>query len=156
MSAHAETAAAAVVIRRATPNDWDDVAALLRAAALLLDGAQEHIADFVLAERDGALVGCAAVEHYGDTGLLRSVAVAPSERGKGTGAALVGRCLTDAKRDGLQSVVLLTTTAPRYFPRFGFHTVERASVPELVRDSVEFRAVCCASAAVMRVTLLQD
>jgi amino-acid N-acetyltransferase len=155
MSANAEPQAAPVVIRAATPNDWNDVAALLGATALLLDGAREHIADFVVAERDGAIVGCAAVERYGEAGLLRSVAVTPAERGNGTGSALVSRCLEEAKRAGLRSVVLLTTTAPMYFPRFGFETIERASVPEAVQDSVEFRAVCCSSAAVMRVSLDQ-
>jgi len=65
--------------------------AALSAAGLPLDGAAEHLADFIIAERDRTIVGCAAVERYGDAGLLRSVAVAESERGHGLGAALVER-----------------------------------------------------------------
>ena len=38
----------------------------------------------------------AAIERHANAGLLRSVAVAESERGRGTGAALIERCLEDA------------------------------------------------------------
>jgi amino-acid N-acetyltransferase len=142
-----------VTIRRATPGDWNSVAALLVASNLPLDGAHDHIDGFAVAVRDGAIVGCAAIERYGDAGLLRSVAVAPSERGKGTGAALVERCLHDAATAGIRTLMLLTTTADRYFPRFGFEIVDREAVPETVRVSAEFRGACPASATVMRVAL---
>jgi amino-acid N-acetyltransferase len=93
------------------------------------------------------------VERYGAAGLLRSVAVTASERGKGTGAALVERCLTDARRSGIETMILLTTTADHYFPRFGFEVVDRAVVPEAVRESAEFRGACPASATVMQARL---
>ena len=138
------------VFREAAPNDWDAVAALLTSSSLPLDGAREHIHSFVLAERDGALVGCAAVERYGDAGLLRSVAVAAAERGRGTGVALVDRCITRARATDARTLVLLTTTAERFFPRFGFEVVDRTAVPASVRESAEFRGACPASATVMR------
>src|SRR5215204_2940199 len=142
-----------VVIRGAGPNDWDRVATLLSALSLPLDGAREHLANFVLAERAGTVVGCAAVERYADAGLLRSVAVTESERGKGAGAALVGRCLDDARAAGIRTLVLLTTSAERYFPRFGFEVIDRDAVPKSVRASAEFRGACPASASVMRLVL---
>ena len=146
------TDTAPISIRAATPNDWNAVAALLSASSLPLDGVREHLNQFVVADHPASgIAGCAAVERYGDAGLLRSVAVASSERGKGTGEALVRRCLADARAAGLGTVVLLTTTADRYFPRFGFEVVDRASVPESVRESAEFRGACPASATVMRV-----
>jgi L-amino acid N-acyltransferase YncA len=144
-----------VVVRRATPNDWAAIADLLSASQLPLAGAKDHIAEFVLAERGGALVGCAAVERYGDAGLLRSVAVAQPERGGGTGAALVRRCVDDAQASGLQVLVLLTTTAEGYFPRFGFEVIDRELVPEAVRESAEFRGACPDSAAAMRLVVRQ-
>ena len=146
-------AASRVVMRDAGPDDWDCIATLLSASSLPLDGAQEHLANFVLAERAGTVVGCAAVEQYADAGLLRSVAVTESERGKGAGAALVGRCLDDARAAGIRTLVLLTTSAERYFPRFGFEVIDRDVVPESVRASAEFRGACPASATVMRVVL---
>jgi amino-acid N-acetyltransferase len=49
--------------------------------------------------------------------------------------------------------LLLTTTAERYFPRFGFERVDRKDVPESVRASVEFTSACPSSAIVMRKSL---
>ena len=37
---------------------------------------------------------------------------------------------------------LLTTTAERFFPGFGFERVERVDVPASVQASVEFRSAC--------------
>jgi L-amino acid N-acyltransferase YncA len=142
-------AAPRVVIRGAGPNDWDRVAALLAASSLPLDGAREAPRQLRIAERRGTLVGCAAVERYGDAGLLRSIAVAESERGKGTGAALVGRCLEDARAAG-SGPRAADDVAERYFPRFGFEVIDRDAVPEGVRASAEFRGACPASATVMR------
>ena len=72
-----------VIFRCAQPPDWPALATLLAAANLPLDGAQDHLADFVLAVRDAELIGTAALERYGDYGLLRSVAVIASEHGRG-------------------------------------------------------------------------
>src|SRR5688500_14903195 len=143
----------AVTVRRAAPDDWSRVSALLTAAALPLDGASDRIGDFVVAERGDAVVGCAAVERYGSAGLLRSVAVAAAERGHGTGAALVHRCLDNASHSGVRTVVLLTTTAEQYFPRFGFAVIGREAVRDAVRASAEFQGACPASAIVMRALL---
>jgi amino-acid N-acetyltransferase len=137
-------------IRRAVPADWDRIASLLTTSSLPLDGAREHIEGFIVAERDGALVGSAVIERYANAGLLRSVAVAESERGRGTGAALIERCLKDAADHRLSALVLLTTTAAAWFPRFGFEAVDRDAVPDAVKDSAEFRGACPASAVVMQ------
>lgn len=143
-----------VTFRPAEIGDWPRVADLLSAADLPLEGAEDHLGDFQLAERDGTLVGCAALERYGRDGLLRSVAVWPEERGAGLGRALVGRVLERAAADGLHTVALLTTTAPDYFPRFGFRAIPRAAVPAAVQASVEFREACPASAVAMRLELV--
>jgi amino-acid N-acetyltransferase len=44
----------------------------------------------------------------------------------------------------------LTTTAERYFPKFGFERIERNDVPASVQASVEFTSACPSSAIVMR------
>ena len=140
-------------IRPASPADWSAIEALLEAARLPLDGARDHLASFVVADRGGAVVGCAGLERYGDAALLRSVAVAESERGRGVGVMLVERCLADARAEGLSTVLLLTTTAERFFPRFGFEIVDRSVVPDAVRESAEFRGACPASATLMRLAI---
>ena len=144
---------AALTVRRAAPNDWPLIAELLGALSLPLDGARDHLAEFVVAERRTLVVGCAAMERYADAGLLRSVAVLPAEQGRGTGRALVERCLRDAAASGIRTVVLLTTTADRYFPRYGFEIIARDGVPDAVRASAEFQGACPASATVMRLEL---
>ena len=150
-------------IRPATEADWDPISALLTASALPLHGAREHLGGFIVATREGsggggggggeAIVGCAAVERYGDAGLLRSVAVAEQERGTGLGVALVERCVADAAAAGIATLVLLTTTAAGFFPRFGFEVIDRAAVPDTLRGSAEMRGACPASATVMRLAL---
>lgn len=143
------------VIDVAAPDDWNAVAELLAASSLPLDGAREHLHGFVVARRGDAIVGCATVERYADAGLLRSVAVASAERGKRTGAALVDRCIADARKAGISQLVLLTTTAQHYFPRFGFEAIDRTAVPDALHESAELRGACPASATVMRLVLAQ-
>ncbi len=137
--------------RPAAPDDWTHIAALLTSVHLPLDGAQEHLDSFLAAFRADTLAGVAGLERYGSVGLLRSVAVA--ERGTGLGLELVRRLLDRAAADGLTHVVLLTTTAADYFPRFGFRRILRQDVPLAVQESVEFKSACPASAVVMELAL---
>jgi len=51
------------------------------------------------------------------------------------------------------AIYLLTTTADRYFPKFGFEPIQRADVPPMVQTSVEFTSACPSSATVMRKSL---
>ncbi|HET8622736.1 MAG TPA: arsenic resistance N-acetyltransferase ArsN2 [Gemmatimonadales bacterium] len=136
-------------LRPATAADHSAVAGLLNRAGLPLAGVSADLAGFVVAERDGRIVGTAAVEVYGATGLLRSVAVEPEFRSGGLGRAVVERALEAAERAGVADVFLLTTTAERYFPRFGFTAVPRDDAPEALEASAEFRGACPASAVLM-------
>jgi amino-acid N-acetyltransferase len=100
----------------------------------------------VTATRDGVLVGCAALEVYGRTGLLRSVAVEPSLQRSGVGRALVSDRLAAARAMKLDAVYLLTTTAADYFPRLGFIPGDRQNAPAELASSPEFASVCPSSA----------
>lgn len=141
------------LIRQALPTEWDAIAALLTTAQLPLDGAHELADRFLVAEAGGELLGCAVVESFGSAGLLRSVGVVPTRRSRGVGHALVTDLIASSRNGGLGALYLLTTTADRYFSRLGFEVIERADVPESLRDSVEFRSACPASATVMRLDL---
>ena len=143
-------------IRQATPHDWQSLATLLMAADLPLDGAKSHLSDFFLAFRDDVLIGSAGLERYGDTGLLRSLAVAVPERGHGLGQALVKHLLTYATSLRVRQVVLLTTTAADFFLRFGFQPISRAEFPMAAQASVEFREACAASATAMSIALVEE
>jgi N-acetylglutamate synthase-like GNAT family acetyltransferase len=122
---------------------------LLVASSLPLDGVREALDDFVVADAKGDIVGVAGLEVCCDNALLRSVAVQPEWRSHGLGRALVTRMISDAEARGLRALYLLTTTAERYFPGFGFRTIARDEVPEDLRETAEFRGACPASATVM-------
>jgi amino-acid N-acetyltransferase len=140
-------------ITLARTDDLPAVLKLLDRSELPRDGLAEHF-DIALVARDGAqVVGSAAIERYGDAGLLRSVAVDSAYRGQGLGARLVSAALDQALQEGLRAVYLLTTTAPDYFPRFGFAPIARDEVSPAVQESVEFTSACPASALVMRAEL---
>jgi protein-tyrosine-phosphatase/N-acetylglutamate synthase-like GNAT family acetyltransferase len=137
-----------ITLRDAAPADLAAVAALLTASHLPLAGVPHDLNGFVVAD-DGRIVGAAAVEVWGASGLLRSVAVDPAHQGRRLGAALVERALDRARAAGVEDVFLLTTTAEGYFPRHGFAVVSRDSVPAALRESEEFRGACPASAVLM-------
>lgn len=145
-----------LTFRQATNNDWPQIAVLLDAAHLPLAGAEEHQAEFLLAFQDQTLVGTAALERYGTTALLRSVSVLPVAQSQGLGQRLVRQALERASQLGIRQVVLLTTTAAHYFPRFGFRTIQRADVPLAAQVAVEFQEACPASATVMSIMLAQE
>jgi len=141
-----------MLIEFARPSDLPEVLELLRGHGLPLAGV-EQVSHLVVARDAGRVVGAAALELYADGALLRSVAVAPADQGQRVGHRLTEATLNAAREQGVDTVFLLTTTAERFFPRFGFERISRADVPASVQASVEFQSACPASAAVMRTRL---
>ena len=129
---------------RAAPRDVPEVEALLRAAGLPLDGAANAFELGVVGREapGGPIVAAAAIERYGDDGLLRSVVVAPAHRGSGVGRQLVAASERLARDSGIGDLWLLTETAVDWFPRLGYEVVERPVAAAAVGESVEFTTVC--------------
>jgi len=144
-----------VSLRQAGAADWPAIAALLQAHQLPLDGAQAHLATFVLAAQGQEVVGVAGAEVHGDVALLRSVAVAPGLQSQGIGALLVGTMKDQARRRGIRQLFLLTTGAAAYFTRHGFQPMDRAQAPHALAASAEFQGACPASATLMVATLAE-
>jgi amino-acid N-acetyltransferase len=139
-----------VTVVAAASADLETVESLLQRQRLPLEGLREPHQHMFVARAGNRLVGCASLELYEDAALLRSVAVDAAYRGSGVGAALTRAALRLAERAEVSSVYLLTTTADRYFSRFGFEAVDRADVPSTVLTSAEFTGACPSSAMVMR------
>ena len=99
------------------------------------------------------IAACAAVERYGEFGLLRSVAVDAGRRGAGLGERVVRRAIDEARANGVRSLLLLTTTASEWFPRFGFRFTARETVPAELNDSAELRGACPTTAVAMSLDL---
>jgi amino-acid N-acetyltransferase len=142
-----------VVLRAASAADYEQVLGLLRAADLPTAGLQRSLPDFLVAHDGDRVIAVIGLEVYGEAALLRSAVVDTSRRGTGLGRDLVSRLLEHARRRGVREVYLLTTTAERYFPRFGFTRVARDAVAPEVQASEEFRGACPDSAVAMRKAL---
>jgi amino-acid N-acetyltransferase len=143
-------------IRPASARDLQPASALLAEAGLPLDGFAEHLRNALVATRGSDVVGVVELELYGEAALLRSLVVAPAERGTRLGERLTTDALALARKSGARDVYLLTQTAERFFPRFGFTAEDRARAPQALRHSEEFRTACPASAVMMRARLTKD
>lgn len=143
------TVDARITLRAARSDELPAVEALLVENNLPVLGVADDFGDFIVAEHEGRIIGVTGLERCGDDGLLRSAVVASDWRGKGVGAALVERVIETAEDSGVRGLYLLTTTAERYFPAFGFTAVPRESVPAGIRGTSEFTTACPASAVVM-------
>jgi amino-acid N-acetyltransferase len=142
-----------LTFRPATVADWPAVEALLLAAGLPLDGAREHIDNYLVGYAGGQLAAVAGLELYGRVALLRSVAVAGPLRGRGIGERLVEAVKARARQLELGSLYLLTTTAAPFFSQQGFSLTARSAMPSALQASRELQGVCPASATAMGVHL---
>ncbi len=138
-----------VTLRRAQPEDMAPVEALLLERGLPLDGLEEHLHRFWVADGEGTVLGTGGLEVHGRLGLLRSLAVQPESEGTGIGSRLTWQLLEEAVEQGLREVFLLTTNASDYFPRFGFVRLKRREVPAEIQSSALFKA-CPGEAVAMR------
>ena len=139
-----------VIISPARASEYDIVEALLERAHLPLDGLRDHFANGIVARAGNRIVGCAFLEMYETGVLLRSVAVEAEHRGAGVGTDLTRAAIRLAEGRLAPAIYLLTTTAERFFPRFGFAIVDRADIPAAVQASQEFTHACPSTAVVMR------
>lgn len=134
----------------AAAEDFAEVTALLAASGLPHeDLTPDHLTHFQTVRQDGQLLGVGGLEVYGESGLLRSLAVREEARGEGLGDLLVAALERAALEGGLSTLYLLTTTAAPFFAARGYASVDRSAVPEPVRQSAEFASICPASAACM-------
>jgi amino-acid N-acetyltransferase len=140
-------------IEPARADDADGILRLLELHHLPAAGLTDHLQTALVARMGGRIVGSVALEVYVDGALLRSVAVAPEQRGTGVGQALTREAIRLAEKLGMPALFLLTTTAERFFPKFGFEAIDRRDVPAGVQRSVEFTSACPATAIVMRKSL---
>lgn len=144
-----EIASTALTLRPALDRDWAAIEHLLRTEGLPLDGALDHLVNFVVGEVAGRVVCSAGLETYDEHALLRSVVVAPSDRGKGRGKQLVAYMLEQAAMHGVAHLYLLTTSAASFFAELGFEPVNRALLPDALQLSRELQGACPASATAM-------
>jgi len=101
----------------------------------------------VAREATGHVLGGIGLERAGRDALLRSLVVDSTRRGVGLGGLLVAAIESAARREGIDSLYLLTTTVPRFFARLGYRPIDRDQAPADLRQLDEFSTLCPASAA---------
>lgn len=138
------------LIRSAREGDFLQIVAILQEVGLMTDGLTPGMPDFYVADIGGTIVGCAALESDGSTGLLRSVGVLSTAQGAGIGRRLVEAVHERVMDLGLESVYLLTTTADEYFSRFGYESWEEENLPSVVTGSAEYVTCSASGATTMR------
>lgn len=137
--------AAALSVRRARMSDvdkiqqqvdfWSEKGEILPRSR---DNIIHDIQNFVVAEVDGQVVGCASLYIY-QTGLaeIRSVVVDEVAHGQGQGQALIQYLLEFAHQIELQKIIVLTYL-PKYFNKLGFTLIEKTSLADnIIEDSVQ-------------------
>ncbi len=135
--------AAAMSVRRAKMSDvdkiyqqvnfWADKGEILPRTR---DNIIHDIQNFVVAELDGEVVGCASLYIY-QTGLaeIRSVVIDQQAQNQGQGQALVQYLLEFAQQIELQQIIVLTYI-PQYFSKLGFSEINKDSLAEnIIEDS---------------------
>jgi len=137
-------------LRPADPDERTYAESLLADCGLPVADLPEGLDWLYCWEADGERVGVGGLQRRGDHALLRSVAIEESARGAGHGRALCERLLAEAAAEGVESVYLLTTTAPDFFASLGFEAVDRESAPEALRETAEFADLCPDAAVCMR------
>lgn len=118
----------------------------------------ENVRDFVVAEHDGAIVGCGALHLYGmHLAEIRSIAVVPEAKGLGAGRKLVEALLGEAERHHATCVCLFTRI-PDFFGHMGFSVARREELPDKIyKDCVHCpNLLCCDEIAMVRGPIPQN
>ena len=139
--------APSIEITAGRPEDGPAIAVLLREAGLPHEDIGPHLGHFLVArEGGGAVVGAIGAEIHARDALLRSLVVAPSQRGAGLGGDLLRRMEVEATAWGVKRWWLLTTTAEKFFRARGFVVADRAAAPVAIRGTRQFTGGCSAGA----------
>jgi len=89
----------------------------------------ENLQTFIVAELDGDVVGCCALEVvWSDLAEIKSLAVEQARKCSGVGSTLVNAALGQAVQLGVRKVFALTLD-PAFFEKLGFQTIEKDALP---------------------------
>lgn len=140
----------AICFESASASDLEAIHRLLECAGLPhADLTPAHLDSFVCAKHGKRLVGVIGFEAFGHQALARSLAVAPSHRGRGIASSLLEQMEASAQRRGIETLYGLTETIEALLLQRGYHRIDRDDAPESIRATSEFMALCPASAVLL-------
>ncbi|MBA3943129.1 MAG: N-acetyltransferase [Herpetosiphonaceae bacterium] len=147
-------------VRRASVEDVEAMAGLINGYAAdglmlpkTLAQLYNNVRDFVVAEADGQVVGCAGLKvTWRDLSEIVSLAVAPAYQGQGLGRRLVEPLIKEAQTLRIPTVFALTYQVP-FFTKLGFLIVPKDTLSQKVwQDCVTCpKQSCCDEIAMVRV-----
>ncbi len=153
------------VVRPAVISDVHDITEILQPyieAEILLPVSIyrlfEQIRYFVVAERDGQVIGCGSlVIVWHDLAEVRSLAVRSGSQGGGIGGRIVDALIREAEELGVARVFALTYETS-FFARYGFEVVDRETLPHKVwKDCAHCaRFTHCDETAMARTLIPED
>ncbi|KAG9440563.1 hypothetical protein H6P81_020728 [Aristolochia fimbriata] len=98
----------------------------------------ETLDSFIVVERDGSVIACAALFPYFEDkcGEVAAIAVSPECRGHGQGDKILDYIEKKASSMGLEKLFLLTTRTADWFVRRGFIACSIEAIPEARRKKI--------------------
>ena len=145
--------AAEVKLKRATDESIPLIISLLRSSGLPFEDIQSRISCLFIGYAGSEVIGIGGMEIYERSGMLRSLVIQESFRGRGYGIALYKKLIEYAKLKEVETIYLLTTTTDQFFEKIGFERIDRKAAPSVVQNTEEFRKLCPASMVCMRMTM---
>ncbi len=129
------------ICREATLNDIGGILELIKPLeqrGILAKRSREkiemEIADYVVIERDGLIIGCTALHFISaNCAVLACLAVHKDYQGNARGQRLFSTALAQAKQHGVQTLFVLSTQTVQWFIERGFSLCEWAKVPDFLK-----------------------
>jgi amino-acid N-acetyltransferase len=133
-------------IRPATIDDVPGILKLiepLEAAGVLVKRSREllesEISQFVVIERDGLLISCAALYQYDTAGELACLVTHPDYRNGDRGDRLLANIENTARKKGLKDLFVLTTQSADWFSERGFTRTDLDNLPKTKQDFYNYQ-----------------
>lgn len=102
---------------------------------------EQEINQFTIIEKDGLVIGCAALYPYPDEYMaeMACMAVHPDYRDGDRGALLLKHLLQQIRSQGLHKLFVLTTRSLHWFREQGFYEVDVSNLPKLKQNLYNYQ-----------------
>ena len=138
-----------LIIQQATEKDLDVIKKLLDDNNLPTTDIHQDNIQFFIGFIDDKIMSVIGLEKYNNVGLLRSLAVNDLFKNQQVGTRLIRHIFDLCASEHIDKIYLLTTTAEKYFVKFGFTKIERIEAHDILKQTREFKDICPVSAVLM-------
>jgi N-acetylglutamate synthase-like GNAT family acetyltransferase len=126
---------------RAQPGDLFELRLFLTTAELTLSGIGDPALPlWIVVDADGRIEGTTGFEVAGSHALIRSVAVAPSLRGRGLGTELARFALERASEAGAVTAWLFSSRSGAFWRTLGFEPADRDELARVLASTYQVGA----------------